>query len=237
MAKSSLPSMPNHLIKFCLNPYLLLILSVICIVLSIVDTRQTVQYLVTGMLYIVMFLVVLRGTHRRHVYLPKKVFTSLIILILTSLIWDIIFYLTPQSFALRSAFYIGATLIRSSIFGYGWWLLTRTFIERQQVTGKTIITAIVAYLFIGIVYSFIYNAIWHIDAKAFHLAADRDFQFKPWNLVTYFSFMTLTTVGYGDITPINKWVMALSNFEAMTGSIYLAIIVARLVSLYSTSEH
>jgi hypothetical protein len=68
------------------------------------------------------------------------------------------------------------------------------------------------------------------------LSSDKDFQFKPWNLVTYFSFMTLTTVGYGDITPLNKWVMALSNFEAMTGSIYLAIVIARLVSLYSTSE-
>lgn len=228
--------MPNQVIKFCLNPYLLLILSVICIVLSIVDTRQTVQFLVTGVIYVIMFLVVLRGTHRHHVYLPKKVFTALIILLLISLIWDIIFFSTPQSFALRSAFYIGATLIRAGIFGYGWWLLTRTFTERQQVTGRTIITAIVAYLFIGIVYSFIYQAIWHIDANAFYLSADRDFQFKPWNLVTYFSFMTLTTVGYGDITPLNKWVMALSNFEAMTGSIYLAIVIARLVSLYSVSD-
>jgi hypothetical protein len=159
--------MPSQVLKLCLNPYLLLILSVVCIVLTIVDTRQTVQFLVTGLTYIIMFLVVLRGTHRRHVYVSKKIFASLIILLLTSLIWDIIFYSTSPSFALRSTFYIGATLIRASIFGYGWWLLTRTFAERHQVTGRTITTAIVAYLFIGIVYSFIYQAIWHIDANAF----------------------------------------------------------------------
>ncbi len=236
MAKSSLPSVPSKFIRFCLNPYLLLILSAVCIILSIVDTRETVQYIVTALLYVIMFLVVLRGTRSRHLYLSKKFSASLIALILMSLIWDVIFYLTPQSFALRSAFFIGATLIRVSIFGFGWWLLTRTFAERQQVTDKTITTAIVAYLFIGIVYSFLYYAVWHIDPQAFNISVTRDFQFKPWNLAMYFSFMTLTTVGYGDITPLSKWVMALSNFEAMTGAIYLAIIVARLVSLYSISD-
>jgi hypothetical protein len=228
--------MPNQFLNLCLNPFLLLILSIATIVLSIVDTRQTVQFLVTMLMYVIMVLVVLRGTRNHHVNFPKKVFSYLIILISMSFVCDVIFYVTPQSFALRSALFLSAALIRASIFGYGWWLLTRTFAERQQVTGKTIITAIVAYLFIGIVYSSIYGAIWHVDANAFHISTDRDFQFKPWNLVMYFSFMTLTTVGYGDITPLNKWVMALSNFEAMTGSIYLAIIIARLVSLYSTSE-
>lgn len=52
----------------------------------------------------------------------------------------------------------------------------------------------------------------------------------------YFSLITLTTVGYGDIFPIDKWVMVLANFEAMTGAIYLTVIVARLVSLYSTPD-
>ena len=77
--------MPSQVLKLCLNPYLLLILSVVCIVLTIVDTRQTVQLLVTGLTYIIMFLVVLRGTHRRHVYVSRKIFASLIILLLTSL--------------------------------------------------------------------------------------------------------------------------------------------------------
>jgi hypothetical protein len=52
----------------------------------------------------------------------------------------------------------------------------------------------------------------------------------------YFSLITLTTIGYGDIIPTGRWVMALVNFEAMAGAIYLTVIVARLVSLYGNSE-
>jgi voltage-gated potassium channel Kch len=52
----------------------------------------------------------------------------------------------------------------------------------------------------------------------------------------YFSLITLTTVGYGDIVPIGRWVMVLANFEAMAGAIFLTVIVARLVSLYGNSE-
>lgn len=52
----------------------------------------------------------------------------------------------------------------------------------------------------------------------------------------YFSFMTLTTVGYGDIIPVNKWAMALANFEAIIGAFYLTVIIARLVSLYGAFE-
>jgi hypothetical protein len=78
--------------------------------------------------------------------------------------------------------------------------------------------------------------IWQIDPKAFHVSIIQDYEFRPWNLVMYFSFMTLTTVGFGDIIPVNKWTMALTNFEAMVGAIYLTVIVARLVSLYGSSE-
>jgi hypothetical protein len=52
----------------------------------------------------------------------------------------------------------------------------------------------------------------------------------------YFSLITLTTIGYGDIIPVGRWVMVLVNFEAMAGAIYLTVIVARLVSLYGNSQ-
>lgn len=104
------------------------------------------------------------------------------------------------------------------------------------MTDRTIVTAIVGYLFIGIIWSFVYLTLWQIDPKAFHVSSIRDDEFKPWNLVMYFSFMTLTTVGYGDIIPVNKWAMALANFEAIIGAFYLTVIIARLVSLYGASE-
>ena len=56
----------------------------------------------------------------------------------------------------------------------------------------------------------------------------------------YFSFITLSTVGYGDITPVSKVARMLAAMEAMTGLFYVAILIARLVSLYSapgSTEH
>src|SRR6266480_3728242 len=52
----------------------------------------------------------------------------------------------------------------------------------------------------------------------------------------YFSFITLSTVGYGDITPVSKVARMLSAMEAMTGLLYLAVLIARLVALYSSPK-
>jgi hypothetical protein len=52
----------------------------------------------------------------------------------------------------------------------------------------------------------------------------------------YFSFITLSTVGYGDITPVSGAARMLSSMEAMTGTLYVAIIIARLVALYSVTS-
>jgi voltage-gated potassium channel Kch len=49
----------------------------------------------------------------------------------------------------------------------------------------------------------------------------------------YFSFVTLTTVGYGDITPVSNGARALAAMEAMTGTLYVAVLISRLVALYS----
>ena len=51
-----------------------------------------------------------------------------------------------------------------------------------------------------------------------------------------FSFITLSTVGYGDITPVSKVARMLAATEAMTGLLYVAVLIARLVGLYSTPK-
>ena len=52
----------------------------------------------------------------------------------------------------------------------------------------------------------------------------------------YFSFITLSTVGFGDITPVSKVARMLAATEAMTGLLYVAVLIARLVALYSTPK-
>jgi len=53
----------------------------------------------------------------------------------------------------------------------------------------------------------------------------------------YFSFTTLTTLGYGDITPLSPYARSFANLEALIGQLYPAILLARLVSLQGTHHH
>ena len=57
-----------------------------------------------------------------------------------------------------------------------------------------------------------------------------------WADVVFFSFMTLTTVGYGDITPVSPEARLVALFEAVAGVFFLAFLVARLVALYRADE-
>jgi hypothetical protein len=57
-----------------------------------------------------------------------------------------------------------------------------------------------------------------------------------WQQFVYFSYTTLTTAGYGDVLPISWWARSLANIEMITGVLYITIIMARLVSLYTTNK-
>ena len=52
----------------------------------------------------------------------------------------------------------------------------------------------------------------------------------------YFSFITLSTVGYGDITPVSKVARMLAAMEAITGLLYVAVLIARLVAIQATPK-
>jgi len=96
-----------------------------------------------------------------------------------------------------------------------------------KVTGDVIRGGISVYLLLGFLWTLFYVLIYHFDPKAF-------FVIHSWHdsFLFYFSFSTLTTLGYGDISPINKVAMVLANLEAIVGQLYLAIFVARLVGLH-----
>jgi hypothetical protein len=67
-----------------------------------------------------------------------------------------------------------------------------------------------------------------VDPEAFHPAGAYFVAPQRW---LYYSFVTLTTVGYGDITPVGPLARSLAILEALTGQLYPAILLARLVAL------
>ena len=99
-----------------------------------------------------------------------------------------------------------------------------------QVSQEILIGAICAYLLLGLVWSYFYQVIAMFNPGAF--AYTHTMSQNITVNYTYYSFTTLTTLGYGDITPVAPIVKMLSWLEAATGQIYLTILVAYLVSRY-----
>jgi hypothetical protein len=110
-------------------------------------------------------------------------------------------------------------------------LIVQVF-KAGPVTAHRIRGAIVVYLLLGGAWSILYSIVHLTTPHAFHLTkelAGGDMAGLQ-RLLTYFSFTTLTTTGFGDITPTNALSRTLAMFEAMTGQLYLVITLARLVS-------
>jgi Ion channel len=100
-------------------------------------------------------------------------------------------------------------------------------LRRGPITTRRIEGAIAVYLLLGFSWAQAYElvALWH--PGAFTGAVDGGGSL-PW---TYYSFVTLTTMGYGDIMPVHPLARAGAVLEALTGQLYLTIMLARLVSL------
>jgi len=103
-----------------------------------------------------------------------------------------------------------------------------------SVNTEVLCASISAYLMLGLMWTMAY---WLVDqltpggAFAFNTITGKQ-SMKGFNAF-YFSFITLSTVGYGDITPVSKMARWLAAMEAMTGLLYVAVLISRLVSLYS----
>ena len=115
--------------------------------------------------------------------------------------------------------------------------LLRFVLRAPQVDSEVLCASVSAYLLLGLAWTMAY---WFVaemtpNAFSFNTAAVAKESMEGFNAV-YFSFVTLSTVGYGDITPISKVARMLAALEAMTGLLYVAVLIARLVSVYSSHQ-
>jgi Ion channel len=109
-------------------------------------------------------------------------------------------------------------------------LVVRRVLARPIVDLQSIYGALSAYLITGLMFAAFYAAIDHLTRSPFfannQIASTQTFQ--------YFSFVTLTTLGYGDFTAAQNGGRAVAVLEALAGQVFLATLVARLVSAYRT---
>ena len=108
-------------------------------------------------------------------------------------------------------------------------ILSYIFKERE-VTSNVIYGSIVVYLLIAIMWAFVYSVLETIHPGSF---ATGEGQIEAGRrLYIYYSFVTITTLGYGDITPTTDLANSFSFLEAVTGQLYIAILIARLVGIH-----
>lgn len=100
----------------------------------------------------------------------------------------------------------------------------------RSVSWEVIAAALVVYLLLGAMWGFCYTVIDLIQPGSFNAAEQLSDQSGSGFM--YYSFITLTTVGYGDITPISGVARSFSLLEGIVGQSYMAVLVARLVGLH-----
>jgi hypothetical protein len=120
----------------------------------------------------------------------------------------------------------------------GWiiWRLLRFVLHSPKVDNEVLSASVAAYLLIGLVWSFGYILVADADPLAFKFSVNNELKPEVMNAhnAYYFSFVTLCTVGYGDIVPMSSGARTLAMGEAVTGLLYVAILIARLVALQTT---
>jgi hypothetical protein len=109
----------------------------------------------------------------------------------------------------------------------------------KVVTAKIIMSSISGYLLLGIIYSLLVAAIIQRDADAFNFVNGENNHENPaYNLSNsmYFGFITLATVGYGDIVPLKPYTRSLATLISISGQLYIATIIGILIGKYASGN-
>ena len=108
-------------------------------------------------------------------------------------------------------------------------LFLKHFFRQNKITREVIFGALAVYLLLGLMWTYGYTLLDHLVPDSFsHPGTIINLDFNSFN---YFSFVTMTTLGYGDISPVSQAAKAMAITQAITGQVYLAVLVARLVGI------
>ncbi|MGY6216748.1 ion channel [Methylolobus aquaticus] len=112
------------------------------------------------------------------------------------------------------------------------WLLARdVFSKRNRVTANLLYGAVSVYMLIGTAFAAVHFLIEQVAPDSYHCGSPQCDGVPRIAAYVYFSFITLSTVGYGEILPNSHVAGTLSYVEAIVGQMYVAILVARLVGM------
>ena len=121
----------------------------------------------------------------------------------------------------------GSWLIMGLTLG---WVVARAVFAAGRITYHRVMGAVLLYLTVAVIFAALFTFVGTLVPKAFAGMAVQDSPALASNLI-YFSFATMTTTGYGDVSPVHPIARSLCNLEAVFGQLYPATLLARLVTL------
>jgi hypothetical protein len=134
-------------------------------------------------------------------------------------------YPSPISLWLGHLAVIGAILGISVI-------IVQAVFAPGRITYHRIEGAVILYLNVALAFTSVYRLIEELDPNAFASVPARQTEAAAASNMLYFSFTTLTSTGFGEILPINPFARSMANLESVLGQLYLAILLARLVTMH-----
>lgn len=128
-------------------------------------------------------------------------------------------------------------MLTTIFIGFLIWHVLKDVLVGTRLRSEQIFGAICAYLLIGFLFAGIYGFVLVADPTALSfsdsLTAAIDGNARGSNgVLTYYSFVTMSTLGYGDISPVSSVARTLAWIEAVVGQLYLAVVIAALVGGY-----
>ncbi len=216
MIRDRLPQFLRDALRGRFLPLLIALLLYFALV-PLLEGFVGVRILINNFFSVILISGVYAVSDRRH---PVR--AALFVLFLLGLVW-------VAHFAEIPAITLASHGIWSLFFAYSIITILSFVFREKKVTANVICAAIVAYMLIGLMWSEIFSImdILQPDSFAFAHGDTKDSRLA----LTYYSFVTLTTLGYGDVTPVSDPARSYAILEAIIGQIFLTVLVARLVGL------
>lgn len=112
-------------------------------------------------------------------------------------------------------------------------VLTRYTFAKRKIMTEVILAATALYLILGSAFAALYGLVFWFDTGAFTSATGGA---VGWQQLLYYSYVTLTTLGYGDVLPVGHVAQSLAAFQAILGTLYTVLLLSRLVGLHAAEN-